>query len=122
MVPTAMPGFARRRSRGRRSISTVAPTITRIATPRLPMMSNVVPLCGPAVRSDDAGIWGNDPPSSGIDPEPPVDGMLPKDTDQEPPDDDPPSAVLRSAPGPASSRDMPYAAAVRAAPKAARRF
>jgi hypothetical protein len=25
------------------------------------MMSNVVPLCGPAVRRDDVGISGNDP-------------------------------------------------------------
>src|ERR1044072_606010 len=107
MVPTAMPGFARRRSRGRRSISTVAPTITRIATPRLPTMSNVVPLCGPAARSDDAGMSGDDAPSSGTAPDPPDDGMLPKDADPEPPDDDPSSAVLRSAPGPASSRDMP---------------
>lgn len=106
MVPTAMTGVARRRSRGRRSIAAVAPTIMRIATPTLPMMSNVVPLCGPAVKSDDA--WdSSDPLSRGIDPE-----LL---------DDGPSSAVLLNASLPASSKDMPYAATVRPAPSAARR-
>lgn len=95
-----MTGLARRRSSGRRSISTVAPTITRIAIPTLPMMSNVVPLCGPADRSDDAGISGNDPASAGTDP-------LPLGIEPEPPDDGPSSARLRNAPLAASSRDMP---------------
>ena len=51
IVLTAMIGPARRRSRSRRSVATFAPTSTVIATPRLPMMSKVVPGCGPAVNS-----------------------------------------------------------------------
>jgi hypothetical protein len=52
--------------------------------------------------------WGsNDPLSKGTNPESPGDG--------------PPSVKLFNASVPASSRDMPYAATVRAAPGAARR-
>jgi hypothetical protein len=88
-----MTGLASRRSRGRRSIATVAPTITKIATPTLPMMSNVVPLCGPANNSSDIG-------SSGIPPDP-----LPMADAAELLGDGPPSAMLFNASWPARSRD-----------------
>ena len=100
MLPTAMTGFARRRSHGRRSSATVAHTITVIATPMLPMMSNVVPLCGPASNSE-AG------------PEGPEDAL--------PEDADPSSAVLLKASLPASSMDVPYPSTMRAGPHAASR-
>jgi hypothetical protein len=61
-----------------------------------------VPLCGPAVRRDDADISGNDPLSRGT-------GPLSRGSYPELPDDGPSSAVLLNASLPASSRDMPYA-------------
>ena len=89
-----MTGAARRRSRGRRSIATIAHTSTVIATPTLPMMSNVVPLCGPASNSSETVPWGPKDPLS-------------KDIDPEPEDDGPDAAALFTASAPANSMDVP---------------
>jgi hypothetical protein len=54
MVPTAMTGAASLRSTGSRSRATVRDSSTVIAMPRLPMRSNVDPVCGSAASSPQA--------------------------------------------------------------------
>ncbi len=95
MLPTAMIGTARRLSNPNRSSAAVAPTITRIATPRLPTMSKVVPLCGPANSNEPGPCAPNGPVLMSIFALMSVPGGGPE------------PAMLFNASAPPSSRDRP---------------